>query len=106
MPPVRDAAECFAEDVGSLIMKFCANWFYLERVAIWPRSSTTPIRWAFFAMQYGLVASPPAKKPLQKNSAMATPDGAVLALPDITGLNFSAVITGVTHVHLADTTVV
>ena len=32
MLPVRDAAECFAEDVGSL--KFCANWFYLERVEL------------------------------------------------------------------------
>jgi len=32
MSPVRNAAECFAEYVGSL--KFCANWFYLERVEL------------------------------------------------------------------------
>ena len=29
---MRNAAECFAEYVGSL--KFCANWFYLERVEL------------------------------------------------------------------------
>ena len=32
MSPVRNAAECFAEYVGSL--KFCANWFYLGRVEL------------------------------------------------------------------------
>ena len=37
---------------------------------------------------------------------MSMPNRALLSLPDITGLRILAVITGVTHLHLADITAV
>ena len=66
------------------------------------RGDVTGMHW-HTGMHTGMQANMQANLQVGKS---ATPNPALVALPDITGLNFSAVITSVTQLHLADITAV